>query len=493
MDPVPSSPASPARTPRSARLSERWAVAGPAPWILLLALMLALVRFARLDTFGLWLDEALTWADSNHALAGGMGNPLGYLLIGWTVRLLGGEPTEFSLRLAPALVGWLCVPLTYWALRAVAGRERAAVAALLVAVSAWHVYWSTSARFYTFAQATTLVGAGIWLRGLFGARTLPALLGLAIVAAATLFHPTSAFLLAALVLAPFAPRLVGARLEAGAERVALRILLVGAACGLAAASWGWGWIQSHAAQKPFAEPLHLALTAGYHFTPLLLAAALVGALGALRRREPFAILAGAVPLVGFGLALALSLVGQMTAQYVFVLLPWVALLAALVATSPDGVVPPATRASSPRVSWVVVALLALPALADTALLSTQRHGERARWREAYEYVAERRQPGDLILGHASKLGEFYLGQGSTNLRQPLRVSPLNLYFTQAPRHWNRHGRRVWVVYRPQWLAELTPEDQVAVQRWLREELHLVERFEVQAAGRDLDLEIYLRP
>lgn len=461
-----------------------WGRLRSAPGLLALALVLGLLRFARLEAFGLWLDEALTWADYNHSLGGQIANPLGYLLIGWTVELLGGEPTEFALRLAPALAGWACIPLTYWAFSAALGRERAAIAALLVAVVPWHVFWSTSARFYTFAQATSLLGAGLWARGLLAGRILPALAGLALSGGAIAFHPTSAFLLPALLIAPLAPRAAGVRLAPAARRVAIRLLVLGGVLGLAAVPWGWNWIRFHASQKPLAEPAHLALTAGFHFTPLLLAAALVGALLALRRREAFPLLAAGVCLLGFGAALALSFLAQMTAQYVFVLLPWVALLAAV------AVVP---SASGARVWPVPLALLVLPLLAESLFLLTQGHGGRERWREAYEFVAERRQPGDLILGHASKLGELYLGQGTTDLRNPVRVSSLNYFFTRAPRHWNRRDRSVWIVYRPQWLAEMRPADQVAVERWLREECHLVRRFEVETQGRDLDVEVYRRP
>lgn len=473
--------------PRAARRTWGALGTGPARAILGLALLLGLLRFVRLHTFGLWLDEALTWADYHHSLGGQIANPLGYLLVGWTVELLGGEPSEFALRLGPALAGWLCIPATYWAFRGPAGRERAAVAALLVAVLSWHVFWSTSARFYTFAQATSLVGAGIWARGLFAGRFLPALLGLAVVGSASAFHPTSAFLVPALLFAPLVPRLAGRALPPQARRTAYRLLALGLVLALAAAPWGWNWIAHHAAQKPLAEPAHLALTAGFHFTPLLLTGALLGAIFGLRRREPFALMVAGVCLATFGAALGLSLLAQMTAQYVFVVLPFVALLAAV------AVVREARPPERARVGHALLALLVLPLLAETVLSLTQGHAGRARWREAYEYVAERRQPGDLILGHASKLGELYLGQGSTDLRNPVRVSSLNFFFTRAPRHWNRRERAVWVVYRPQWLAELRPEDQVAVERWLHEECRLVRRFEVDAQGRDLDLEVYLRP
>ena len=49
-------------------------------WLLVLACVLGLVRFHGLGAWGLWLDEAYTWADAHHGT--GTYNPLGYAIVG---------------------------------------------------------------------------------------------------------------------------------------------------------------------------------------------------------------------------------------------------------------------------------------------------------------------------------------------------------------------------------------------------------------------------
>ena len=104
--------------------------------ILLLASLVGLVRFWKLGEWSLWIDEAYTFADATFEdRQDQIWNPIGYWLIRWTVGLVGGRADEFSLRLLPAVVGWLCVPLSWWAFRRQVGDRRAALVALLVATS----------------------------------------------------------------------------------------------------------------------------------------------------------------------------------------------------------------------------------------------------------------------------------------------------------------------------------------------------------------------
>lgn len=461
--------------------------AGTRGWVLF-ATLLALVRFARLGTFGLWLDEALTYGDRFHGLDGGqIANPLGYRWIGWWVDLTGGEPTEAALRFLPALAGVLCVPLTAFALSPWIGRRRAALAALLVAVSPWHLFWSQSARFYTFAQATVLLGAGVFARRLARGDSYTATLGVALAAAGGYFHPTAAFALPGLVLAPFAARFARDPLPRETRRAARGVLVVGVLAGLFLLPHALRWLEHHRRQKPLADPVHFVLTLGHFVGPLLLAAAALGLVLALRRRDRGGALVATVAAVGVAIPLAISCLAQMTAQYAFVVLPWILGAAACA-------LPPRREGAGPLAlpAWAFGALLVLPSLAEQGLELTSRQGGRARWRDAYEYVAEHREPGDLVLGHAAQLGELYLGRGNTDLRKPIVVSPLERWFPHAPRHWARHPRRMWIVYRPQWLADMEPADQRRLERFLAEECTLRARFPVPLEGRDLEVLVYRR-
>lgn len=467
--------------------------AGGAPErvLLVLACLFALLRFWRLGEWSLWIDEAYTFADWKFSLDGGqIWNPLGYVAIGQTVAFLGGHADEFSLRLLPAIVGCSCIPLTWWAFRDTLGGRRAALVALVLAVSSWHIFWSQSARFYTMAMALSLLGSGIALRGLWRGKLVRSSIGLAVAAAAAAFHPTAALVAAGLCFAPLLVRLRSPELQQKAGRAASAIGLFALLAALIASPWFISALRQHQENKPtsalLSGPLHLGLTVGYFYTPLLSVLALVGALWAWWRRDIVGLFATAVVLVALGGALVLSLAMQMTAQYTFSLLPWVIFVAVVPYGRERG------WAGSPLASFGWPALLVLPALAGTALYFSSRGGERSRWREAYEWVDDEREPGDLILGHAAPIGEFYLGDADRDPRRPRALSPLGFWFGEGARRWNRKDRRVWVVIRPQWLPQLSERDRASLTTWLAEDCRLMRRFPVLMDGRDLELLVYLR-
>ncbi len=457
-----------------------------------LALLLGLLRFWRLGAWSLWIDEAYTYADAAFAGRGDqIWNPLGYRLIQGSVDLLGGRADEFSLRLLPALVGWACIPLAWWAFRRHLGGRRAALVALLVAVSSWHVYWSQNARFYTFAMGTSLVGAGLYLRGLWDGRRLLPIVGLGITAAAAAFHVTAAVVAPALVAAPLLVRLGRAETPAGFWRSWRFLGVLAVLLGLGMTPWLWGALKQHMDHKGTLDllrgPAHLMLTSGYFYTPLVGVAAVVGALWAWRTRDAFCLLAVGVALSGLGVLLAVSTSVLMTAQYTFCLLPWVF----AVAVAPlDALGRESVRGRSLFAGGAL--LLAAPALASTLLYFTTRQGERPRWREAFEYVDARREPGDLVLAMGAPIGEFYLGGAEPDPRRPRVVSPLGDWFPEGPRRWNRHDRRIWVVVRPQWVPSFRPQDSLTVEAWLAGECRMVKSFPVWMEGKDLELRVYLR-
>jgi len=480
-------------------------------WILLaLACLVGLGRFLRLGQWSLWYDEAITWADANHALgAGQLYNPAGYRAIRATVGWLGGVPDEFALRLLPAALGWLSIPLTYWAFARGAGRTRAAVAALVVAASPWQLYWSQNARFYTMAQALGLLGGGLVLRALFhshdqagrgqqrpvGIRPgLPwnVLVGAACVGAGAVFHLQNLVLLAVLVCAPWLLWPLGARPGPAGRRAAIflaGLALIGLLARLPWALDVWKTYEIKKSSGSVVERLsHFALSTGFYLSPLLAIAFLVAWLGALRRRDRFFVFSGLVVVLGIAAAGVASLLARVTAQYVFVFSPWVA----LVATWPIGR-SSVTSGRGRALHFGYGALLTTPLLVSSVLYLTIRHGERPRWREAYEYVWNQRGPEDLILGMAAPVGEYYLSPEATDLRQPERVAWLDGFRAAVPHRWGRRTRRTWFVIRPDYLEDWPAEDRERMRRLLREECRLVQRFPVTVEGRGLSLDVYTRP
>jgi hypothetical protein len=472
------------------------------PW-LVLALCVGLVRFFRLGEWSFWIDEVYTlhdaWQIEQHGRAAWPKNPLGYLIVAAWLRFVEGWPDELELRLLPAVFGWLAIPLTAWAFAGVLGARRAGIAALIVALSSWHVYWSQNARFYTLAQDLALVGGALVMRGLFPtsargwlASFAPAV-GLALALAAALAHPSALLCVPAFVIAACALPYLG--VLCGPELVrARRVLVVAGVLGaLVAAPWAWRVAYSYFWAKGLDGPgawlagaRHMALTSGFYVTPVLGTAALLGAWTGLRERAgPDAFVALSCALVALAALTAASL-AKVSAQYVFVLLPWLAALA----TAPF-------RPGAARFEWtpartLVLCLLTLPAAVDTALYFGVRHGDRPRWREAFQQAFDQRGEEDLLFCAFAPVAEYYLGPQRRELRHPLSVMTLDQYQHYFERHWARQGRAAWFVVQRELLLDLPQAERRRLERMLASECRLVAVFEVPSVARDLDVWLYRR-
>lgn len=131
--------------------------------ILLIAILLAaaLLRFHDLDRTSLWYDEAVSWSQSRGSLGDLLSAvakdnypPLHNLVLWVTMPVLGDSET--ALRIPSAALGVLAVWLTYLIGRMVGGKSVGLLAAALLAVSPFHIWYSTEARMYSLLAATGL-------------------------------------------------------------------------------------------------------------------------------------------------------------------------------------------------------------------------------------------------------------------------------------------------------------------------------------------------
>lgn len=444
--------------------------------VLLVACLVGLTRFYRLGEWSLWFDEAVTVSDAWHGT--GHANPFGY----WLVRLVAeasGSLDVLVLRLPAAILGWCCIPLTWWAMRTVYGDLRASTGALLLGLSPWALYWSQNARFYCMAQAACLVGVGIVLRGLDRGSLRVALAGLIVTLLGCGFHPTAAFLASALCASCLAVR-PGVLGGDGIRRALPTLVLLGVIC----TPWALSTIQGYVASKDtsgLSSLLRLIKSTGFFLSPSLAAAALFGGVLAWRESAMGRVLALVPLLVLLGAGLA-ALFAASSAQYVFVMLPVVCVLAAW----------PVQVLSRPfNFAWGAV--LAAPLAAGSTLYFAVRHGERPRWEEAYRYAWEERGEDDLIMGMQAPVGEFYLNPGSTDLRRPTAVAALDRTSAHLWRRWADTERPLWLIVRPDFLTLWDPADRTALRSFLTGECRQVARFDVPLEGRNLDLEVWHRP
>jgi hypothetical protein len=452
--------------------------------LLAAALLIGLGRFLFLGRWSLWLDEAYTLADARHGE--GFLNFLGYWLFGRVYGLVQGRPDELWLRLPAAVCGFLVIPACWWAFRPSFGARASALAALFVAASCWQLYWSQNARFYTLAQLLALVGGGGLLRGLGQNRVGLTVAGLVLLVLAPLAHPSAALLAAPLFFSPWIARWLERFPEPEEEHPwAWRILsLMSLAVVVGGIGWAllvWGTWER---RQGLGDPLHFLKTVGYLVTPPLGAAFLWGLVRAPREREGFA------PVLSTALALAAALLAsffvRVSAQYVFVVLPWLASVAAL----------PLSSSAALRAGWargLLVALVVLPGLVESSLYFTQRNGDRPHWREAYRYVFEQRRPGDLVLGMEAPVAEYYLDPATDDLRACQQVTWLDDFRARAALDWARYDRRTWFVVNATQMHDWRPENRADLEQILATDCRLEASFVVPWTPRDLDVLVYLRP
>ncbi|HEX6461397.1 MAG TPA: glycosyltransferase family 39 protein [Thermoleophilaceae bacterium] len=182
----------------------------------------ALLRFWAIGRQGFWYDEATTaWL-----LRGSLGQMLArlphtestpplYYLVAWGwVRLFGD--TETGLRSLSALAGIATVPVAFAAARTLAGRRVALLAAGLVAVNPFLVWYSQEARSYALLVFTSALALWLFAR----VRARPTAGGLALWAAAAVAslctHYFAVFLVAPQAILLLADRRVPVRWRLGA-------------------------------------------------------------------------------------------------------------------------------------------------------------------------------------------------------------------------------------------------------------------------------------
>ncbi|MEO0977204.1 MAG: glycosyltransferase family 39 protein, partial [Pseudomonadota bacterium] len=128
---------------------------------LLLAVVIiaaAALRLTDLDRTSIWYDEAVSWSQSNGtfpALLASVASdnypPLHNIILWLTIPVIGDSET--ALRLPSAVLGLAAVLLTYLTGKELAGRIPGLTAAALLALSPFHIWYSTEARMYALQAA----------------------------------------------------------------------------------------------------------------------------------------------------------------------------------------------------------------------------------------------------------------------------------------------------------------------------------------------------
>lgn len=393
-------------------------------WIVGATVVGVLLRLWGLGAWSFWVDEGHTWRDATMPLKGEEGflstDRVYYGVPFLMLRLLLGLGVtgydEGSVRLPFALVGMVTVPVMAACGRRLVGAWPAVVAAWLLAVNPWHVFWSQNARGYVLAllMAVVAVHRAYRWRETRSGRDLALLL--CAVALATTSHPTMLMLVVAFMgylvvrwgvsrAAGFSAALVAAVTLAVVSALVVLPLVIRELDGL-------GLLPFRGFMKSKADPSlrHFVETTLFYFRPATLLTGLLAMTVAPRLlgrdRGLYLICMALVPLLVLT-GVSATLV-KVTARYGLCALPVLTWLVALLVVH----VAVRLRARALPLAAVLPAVLAADSLWNSYAYFTAQHGQRPRWREAAEFVegeARRRGlEGALAVTVNEPAMEYYL-------------------------------------------------------------------------------------
>ncbi len=348
-------------------------------------------------TLGLWADgvelSEITWDNVDQ----------------W--QALGVRP--FGARIGSCLIGILTIPLLGLAGRRLLGDRATLIAALLLTVSPWHLFWSQAARFYTL-QFLFYNLALIWYLRTCRERSnkLAVLAGLALLLA-YLSQPPA--LLISLVLAadvilclirrdPIRLRPIGWIAGIAAVVICIGLHLYDSAHS--AGDWeAWGKLQGHSWKV-------LAASTVFRNGPVIVTLAVLSAIGLARTqtRLTLYLIAGAtLPVIAL---MALSFTkqyGYVHERYSFIVhYAWLALAALGLAAAWDA---GSKQRYGAALAGATTAAIVVSMLWTDLAYYTHGHGNRRRWNEAFAYVAQHQKPGEdvaTLSSQSTPIARYYL-------------------------------------------------------------------------------------
>jgi mannosyltransferase len=437
--------------------------------LVLITLLAAALRFFKLGQWSFWGDEIHTVRHSLRSVNELQLNGLSFFLTGFTLNLLG--TSEWSARLASAVIGIVSIPVFYFPVRKMLGPVVALGACLLLALSPWHLYWSQNARFYTallLFYTLALFAFYFWLEE-NRPKYLVAFLvfaGLAVLERlfALFLAPVIGVYLLMLLILPV-PKPVGF------TKQNLALLIVPGTILALYLAWPhisdlpgliskFAWVNNNPAWI-------LAGIVFYIRIPIILLGT-AGIVALFMQHSRAALLLGSaaiVPVLGITL---LSLFTYTANRYAFVALSSWTILASVAGIYLF------TSSKAKLVAASVLLLLMADPLSQNALYYQYNNGNRDDWKGAFALVERNLEANDVVAVSHMDLGRHYLAE-----------KPLNLYSLDLEEMKTLKGR-IWFVEDMN-VPELAPEKH----KWLERNAQLVAVLDNHVEARRFLMRVYL--
>lgn len=297
--------------------------------LFLLSLVALVTRAYGIADWPVFQDELYTILEATERYQS-FANPAYYLLVTLSFKIFG--VSEWAIRVPCLVLGVLGVPVFYICWRNVIGRQAAAIGALLIVFSAWHLWHSQYARYYAGVFLFASLGYYFYYKAITRGSLADLAWSLVCTAAAAAFHVTAIMVLAGCATYSLVVIASSWHQQQGFSRkVAIIHVTLCVAAGIVALPFLW-----HIAESWYANPrgwgtgpftLALKLLRDIQL-PIAAAAALglVIAMQVNRGLASFLSVAILVPLVAFLLG---SVVTGIRTDYIFYIYPLVFVLAGL--------------------------------------------------------------------------------------------------------------------------------------------------------------------
>lgn len=438
----------------------------------IITLLAFALRFYKLGDWSFWYDESYTLRDVRRLFELGLlDQQVSRTLIYLVVNTLG--TSEFTARLAPALIGVLSIPILFFPIRQMLGPGVALLASLFLAINPWHLYWSQNARFYTALLLFYTLALLVFYFGIekdkpwYMVLTL-VLLGLAVQERlfAVFLVPVIAAYLLILRFLPF-EKPAGLRWR-NILILLIPSLLIGVLYSLEfiqdPQKWlrGFSWVNNN----PFWILSGVVFYVGLPFMCM----GAVAAIFMLVNKNRAALLLALAAVFPLAALMALSLFQYTANRYAFVSLTSWLILAAL------GVWLLFTQ--SKGLGWVLAVgallILTLEPISEAYLYYRYQNGNRDDWKAAFTLINRLKEPGDQVVVTNTQLGDFYIGEPTQNY---IRFDTENL---------PEDGGRIWFVE-----DNNLGEKIVDKLRWVETNSEMIANFDVHVRARNFKMRVYL--
>jgi 4-amino-4-deoxy-L-arabinose transferase-like glycosyltransferase len=430
------------------------------------------LRFYKLGEWSFWYDESYTLRDVRRLFELGLlDQQISRSLIYLVVNTLG--TSEFTARLAPALIGVLSIPILFFPIRQMLGPGVALLASLFLAINPWHLYWSQNARFYTALLLFYTLALLVFYFGIEKDKPWYMVLTLVLLGLAVQERLFAVFLVPVVAAYLLILRFLPFEKPAGLRwRNILILLIPSLLIGLLYSlefiqdpqKWlrGFTWVNNN----PFWILSGVIFYVGLPFMCM----GAVAAIFMLVNKNRAALLLALAAVFPLAALMALSLFQYTANRYAFVSLTSWLILAAL------GVWLLFTQ--SKGLGWVLAVgallILTLEPISEAYLYYRYQNGNRDNWKAAFTLINRLKEPGDQVVVTNTQLGDFYTGEPTQNY---IRFDTENL---------PDDGSRIWFVE-----DNNLGEKIVDKLRWVETNSEMIANFDVHVRARNFKMRVYL--